>query len=382
MITPLVLTALLSATPAVAARPPLFAVGVETDARLVRGEAVAREQVLPDQIVFFDIVGNRPHRRGVIDAPVSFMGPPAAIAMSPDRRWAFAPADNGRDAKAPGTLVSADVLSVIDLAGKTPRIVQTLHLGADATAAALSPDGGMLVVTHADADRASILRVFNGHAEKVGELAFDKGARPLAAAFLPDGHSLAITLAGINRIPLYAWRGTTIDPHPYQEISAGIYPTSFAVCGNSGYAVVGNFGAASGDADTVSLIDLHASPARVIDTASVGTSPEGIDCSSDGRYAVAANQNMSVIDPADPRYSPHGEVVLLAIRDRRLVVTDRATIGAWTEGAMFVTHDLIVAESISDGRLHLFRRTGDRLLRLDPVTFENGGPANLGRAPD
>lgn len=382
MLKPLALAALFAATPVMAARPPLLAIGVEADARLVHGEAVARDPITPDQIVFFDVVDGLPHRRGSVEAPVSFMGPPAAIAISPDRRWAFAPADNGRDASAPGTLVPTDVLSVIDLAGRSPKVVQTLHLGADATAAALSPDGRLLVVTHADADRASVLRFAAGRAEKVGELVFGKGARPLAAVFLPDGHSLAITLAGSNRIALFAWRGTHIDPQPYHQLSAGVYPTSLAVCGRSGYAVVGNFGAATGDQDTVSLIDLRARPARVIDTASAGISPEGVDCSADGRHAVAANQNMSVVDPADPRYSPQGEVVLLAIRDRRLVVTDRATIGGWVEGAMFIAADLIAAQSLGDGRLHLFRRAGDRLVALDPIVFENGGPTSFGRAPD
>lgn len=382
MLTTLALTAVLAATPVTAARPPLFAIGVEADVRLVHGSAVARERVVPDRIVFFDVADGHPRRLGSIEAPVSFMGPPAAIAISPDRRWAFAPADNGRDARVPDRLVPTDVLSVIDLAAQVPKVVQTLHLGADATAAALSPDGGLLVVTHADADRASVLRFATGRAQKIAELAFAKGARPLAPVFLPDGRSVAITLAGSNRIALFAWRGTVIDPQPYHQISAGIYPTSLAVCGHSGYAVVGNFGAATGDEDTVSLIDLRARPARVIDTASVGISPEGIDCSADGRHAVTANQNMSVLDPADPRYSRHGEVVLLAIRDRRLVVTDRAAIGGWAEGVMFATVELVAAQSLSDGKLHLFRRDGDHLIRLDPIVFDNGGPASFGRAAD
>lgn len=380
MIRPLVLIALIFCATAHAAGAPVFAVGVEADARLVRGDAVLPERVSPDQVVFFDVVDGRPRRLGAVDAPVSFQGPPEAIVITPDRRWAFVPAANGRSASAPRTLVSLDVLSVIDLAGKEPHVVQTVHLGADATAAALSPDGGMLVVTHADGNSASILRVTRGHVEKIRQMSFAKGSRPLAATFLPDGHSLAVTFAQSNRIALFAWHGTTIEPRPYQEMSAGIYPASFAVCGRSGYAVVGSFGAASGDADTVSLIDLRAKPARVIDTASVGPQPEGLDCSDDGRFVVTANQNMSIIDPADPRYTSHSDVVLLAIRDRHLVVTDRAAIGAWAQGAMFVTADLVVAESIEDGRLHVFRRESDRLVKLDPVAFDHGGPAILGRA--
>jgi DNA-binding beta-propeller fold protein YncE len=376
------LSALLLGAPVSGSRTSLVAIGVEADARLVNGDAVVPERVSPDQVVFFDFSSGKPRRLGAVDVPVSFQGPPESIVITPDHRWAFVPAANGRSASAPPTLVPIDVLSIIDLAGATPRLAQTLHLGMAATSAALSPDGGTLVVTHADDDRATILRVSDGHAEVVGRMTFDKGSRPLAAVFLPDGRSLAITFAGSNRIGLFAWHGTTITPRPYLEISAGVYPASFAVCGNSGYAVVGNYGKVSGDADTVSLIDLRATPARVIDTVSVGPSPEGVDCSADGRHVVTANQNMSTVAPDDPRYSPRSEMVLLAIRDRKLVVTDRAAIGAWAQGAAFVGDDIVAGESIEDGRLHLFRLTGDKFVRLDPVRFEHGGPAVFGRAPD
>ena len=102
---------------------------------------------------------------------------------------------------------------------------------------------------------------------------------------------------------------------------------------------------------------------------------------SDGRHVVTANQNMSTVAADDPRFSPQGEMVLLTVRHGALVVTDRAPIGAWAQGAAFVGQDLVAGESIQDHRLHLFRIAGDRFVRLAPVTFENGGPAILGRAP-
>ncbi|MFA6114716.1 MAG: hypothetical protein WC729_12005 [Sphingomonas sp.] len=371
---------LLAASPG-AAQETILAVGLEADARLVGSDAVPPERIMPDQVVFFDLVSGSLRRSGTIDVPVSFQGPPASIAITPDRRLAFVPAANGRVADAPRTLVPIDTLSIIDLSGDAPRLVQTLRLGLAGTSATLSPDGAMMIVTHADDDSATILRVAGKRAEIASRLRFDKGSRPLAVAFLPDGRSLAITFAGSNRVALFRWHGTEIEPRPFREISTGLYPASIAVCGNTGYAVVGNYGTVSGDRDTISLIDLRAEPARAIDTVSVGPSPEGVDCSADGGFVVTANQNMSTIDRADPRYSPDSEVVLLAIRDRRLVVVDRAKIGAWAQGAMFVSSDLIVAESIEDRRLHLFKRMNDRLVRLSPITFENGGPATLGRSP-
>lgn len=51
-----------------------------------------------------------------------------------------------------------------------PRLAQTVHLGMAATSAAPSPDGGTLVVTHADDDRATILHILDGRAEVAGRM--------------------------------------------------------------------------------------------------------------------------------------------------------------------------------------------------------------------
>ena len=52
--------------------------------------------------------------------------------------------------------------------------------------------------------------------------------------------------------------------------------------------MVGNIGRGTGDADTVSLLDLQKEPWRIVDTVSVGQTPEGIQTSPDGRFAAVA----------------------------------------------------------------------------------------------
>lgn len=361
-------------------RAQIVAIGVDADVRLVGEDAAPPERVLPDEILFFDFSTGTPKRLGAVEAPVSFQGPPVGIALTSDRRFAFVPSANGRNPSAPQAYEVTDDLSVIDLAGATPKVVQRLHLGAEATAAFLSPDGAMLVVTHGGDDSATILRVADGRLEPAGFVRFDKGAHPLDAVFLPDGKSLAVTLAGSNVIGFFKVDGMRIDPKPYRRIVAGVFPVPIALCGNTGYALVGNYGTVSGDADTVSLIDLRGSVARTIDTITVGPSPEGLDCDADGRFAAASMQNGSKFDRADPRYKANSELALLAIRDGKLSVVDRAPIGPWSEGLLFLDHDIIAAESILDHRLHLFRRVSDKLVRLTDIEFPNGGPVSIARS--
>lgn len=375
----LLLFPLLDASPAQA---QLVAIGVDADVRLVGEDAAPPERVLPDQVIFYDFSGAAPRLLGTVEVPVSFQGPPIGIAITPDRRSAFVTSANGRNPVAPQEYIVTDTLSVIDLAGPAPRVVQTLHLGGEGTAAVLSPDGATLIVTHAGDDSATVLRVANGRAEPIAGLRFERGSHPLHAAFLPDGKTLAVTFGGGNFVGLFAVNGSRIAATPYRKITAGVFPVSIAVCGNTGLALVANYGTVSGDADTVSLIDLGGAVSRTIDTITVGPSPEGLDCTADGRYAVVSMQNGSTFDRADPRYKPNSELALLAIRNRHLVLLDRAPIGAWSEGLMFLDNDVIAAESVIDHRLHLFRRVGDKLTRLTPIEFPKGSPAAIGRAPD
>lgn len=366
------------------AHAQLVGVGLDAEARMVDGEVVPPPRAAPDRIVFLDFRNGRLAGRREVEAPISFQGPPSAIAFAPDRRVAFATAATARASGQADRIVPADTLSVIDLTQAVPLIAQTLALGAAPASLALSPDGRMLVVPHADDDSATILSVANGRASIVERIRFAKGARPLAAAFLPRGDAVLLTFAGQNAIRLFAVEGGRMKPEPRAELSAGVYPAALAICGRSGFAMVANYGVVSGDADTVSLIDLAGDRPRVIDTATVGPAPEGVACSSDGRWAAAAIQNMSTVPASDPRHASGSKLVLLSIEGRRLVRRAEADLGAWSQGVAFLDGGpTLVAGSIADKTLHVFRSAGGGLEPLGaPIRFETGGPASLGVAPE
>ncbi|UIJ44088.1 hypothetical protein LZK98_13495 [Sphingomonas cannabina] len=366
------------------AQAQLVAVGLDADARMVDGEVVPPPAPPPDRVVFLEFRDGRALNRREVEVPISFQGPPSAIAFTQDRRTAFVTAATGRTPAEPDKIGPADLLIVVDLAGNQPRVVQTLHLGASPASLALSPNGSMLVVPHADDDSATILRVTGGRAAIVERVRFAKGARPLSAAFVPAGDRVLMTFAGQNVTRLFAVEAGRLKPEPLTELSAGVYPAALAVCGTSGLAVVANYGVVSGDADTVSLIDLTGDRPRVIDTATVGPAPEGVACSPDGRRVAAAIQNMSTVPSSNPRYAPVSKVFLLSIENRRLIRRAEADIGAWSQGVAFVENGTtLVAESIGDQSLHVFRIVNHQLEAAGPpIRFESGGPASLGVSPE
>ena len=103
---------------------------------------------------------------------------------------------------------------------------------------------------------------------------------------------------------------------------SGLWPYNVDVTPDGKLALTadnGNSGAADGQVDTVSVIDLEAAPPRVIDKVVVGDGPEGLAISPTGKLAVAVllrgsnaaksaffyNQNGSVVGAADRRQDGH-----------------------------------------------------------------------------
>ena len=74
------------------------------------------------------------------------------------------------------------------------------------------------------------------------------------------------------------------------DMTVGLWPYNVDVTPDGKLALTadnGNSGAADGQVDTVSVIDLEATPPRVIDKVVVGDGPEGLAISPTGKLAVA-----------------------------------------------------------------------------------------------
>ncbi|WBY09238.1 hypothetical protein PIB19_07890 [Sphingomonas sp. 7/4-4] len=78
----LALAALLLCEP-LSARAQLVGVGLDGEARMVDGEVTPPPALVPDRLVFLEFRDGKVTGRREVEAPVSFQGPPSAIAFSP-----------------------------------------------------------------------------------------------------------------------------------------------------------------------------------------------------------------------------------------------------------------------------------------------------------
>ncbi|MCX7512150.1 YncE family protein [Frateuria hangzhouensis] len=357
-------------------------IGVALDSKvvLVDGKPQVPAGKPADAAAFFRFTDSRIENLGKVAVPTSYLGPPSSVAVSADGALALVTASFRRDPADPGKLVPDDRLSVIDLTASPLRVVQTLHLGLSPSSVRISPDGRIALVMSNPDDRLIVLSIEGHHASIVQRLTPLKGGGPHAAAFAVDGKRVLITLPDAQKVGMYAIDHGRLRLPAIRELTAGVTPFAVAFCGTSGYAVVNNFGSASGDTDTVSLIDVSGALPRVIDTASVGPAPEDVACSPDGRYVAASVQNLSNRPATAPFHATQSKLVVLEIAGKRLRRVAETSTGAWAEGAGFLDDSrTLFIQSIVDRSMAFYRIEGGQLVRAMPTqVFEHAAPVAYG----
>jgi len=359
-------------------------VGVALDPKpiLVNGDAQVAPSPPADSAVFLEFSGTNVKWLGQVFVPTSFQGPPSAVAVSADRSLGLVSASSRIDPNDPKAFAPDTRLSVIDLASVPIRVVQTIELAASPSSVAINRTGTMALAMHSADDSVSVLSIANGRVMGFEKLPMRKGSGPSAAAFNPDGKSVLISFPNGGTVGLFTVSAGKLKTPALREMSAGVWPTALSYCGSTGLAVVSNYGKVTGDADTISLLDVATAPPRVVDTVTVGPSPEGVACSSDGKYAAASVQNMSTLPEDSPFYSPTSLLVLLKVEGKRLRHIAQAPFGAWAQGVGFLDDSrTLFAQSIVDRSMHLFRIENDSLkVAAPPIVFKDGAPVAFGIA--
>lgn len=362
-------------------------VGIAVDAKviLVDGAGAIPTKPAHDSAVFFKLAGGELRKLGEVKLPASYLGPPESLAVSARGDLALVVSSSRVDPTDAKRYAKDDALSVVDLSGKTPRLTQSLALGVQPSSVKFHPNGSMALVASNPDNAFVLLSIRDGKVSIVDKQTLAAGMGPLTASFAPDGKHVLVAQADAQRVSMYAVENDRIQQPAIRDMVAGVTPFTVAYCGDSGLAVVGNFGipdAGNGDIDTVSLIDTSGAKPRVIDTVAVGSAPEDVACSPDGRYAATTVQNMSNRPKTHPFYSPNSLVVLLKIEGRRLRRVAQAPIGAWAEGLVFGDDSkTVLAQSIDDRALHVLSIEGDTLKPArPPIVFGNGAPAGIGIA--
>ena len=329
----------------------------------------------PDTVAVIDLRGPVPRLLAEIEAPAIVVGPPFAVAVSADETIALV--TSGKRA-INDALMSDNVLNVIDLKATPPRVIQTVYVGAGAAGVSINRQGTLALVANRDEGTVSVLRVNGKTVEHLTKVPLgNEKAGPSHVAITPDGATAFVSRDGDSRISVLSIKGEEVT-YTRRDLYAGTRPYPIDICGAGDIGVVGNIGNGTGDEDTISVFDVKADPPRIIDTITVGQTPEGAVCSPDGRYVAVTVMSGSNKPNTSPFYRAKGRVIVFRIEGKRLVKHGEADVGNWSQGALFSPDGrTLLVQNMVQKDIQVFavdergvRDTGQRIqLRAGPASI-------------
>ena len=368
--------------------------------RMVDGKVEVQKTPQPDTVSIIDLRATPPRILAQVDAPGSVVGPPLSVAVSPKEDFALVTSARRIDPADPTRQIPDDRVSVIDLTplqpgllrrlgsavgvskgpAPMPKVVATLQAGMGASGVSINKAGTLALVANRDEGTVSIFAINGSTVTPAGKVTVggDKSG-PSHVVFSLDGKHAFVTRDGDHRIVVLSVDGIKVEVTK-REMAAGLRPYAIDVAAKSAIAVVSNLGAGLGDADTISVIDLKADPMRVVNTVTVGQSPQGMKISPDGKFVAVVLGNGTDRPVNSPLYNANGLLQVWARNGTQLTKASEIAIGKWCEGVAWARNSrTLLVQCTADQEISVIRFTGltGRSLQKTSSIKTKGGPAAI-----
>jgi len=331
----------------------------------------------PDSVAVIDVGATPPKVVAEIPVPTSVVGPPSSVAIARDESFALVTGASKIDPTDPKKVVPDDKLTVIDLKASPPKVTAQLQAGKGAAGVSINRAGTLALVANRSEGTVSVFSIAGNVLTPVGKVNLgDDKSGPSHVAITPDGKAALVTRDGDNKISVLSIDGTKVE-YTKRDLSAGVRPYGLDIHPNGKIAVVANIGTGSGDADTASLIDIEAKPARVVHTVTVGQTPEGIALSPDGAFVAVSVMNGSNKPKNSPFFNDYGLVKVFSVKDGQLLPLTEAKVGHWCQGlAWSKGNRTLLVQCMVEKEIMAFSFDGKELKPAGSIKL-NAGPAGI-----
>lgn len=309
----------------------------------------------------------------------SIVGPPTNLAITPDEGLALVA--NSMDVQTDGAgwkMVPDDKLYVIDLTATPPKLIDTVTVGKQPSGMSINRAGNLALIANRADNSVSVLRIAGKKVTLVDTVAM--GEQVAHVAFTPDGKRALVVKFPNHKVALLEVAGEKVT-YAKQDIPAGLWPYNLDVTPDGKLAIAadnGNAGAADGHVDTVTVIDLEANPARVIDKVVVGDAPEGFAISPTGKLAVAILLKGTNAARTAWFYNRNATVVALKIDGKKVTRTNEVEVRGLPEGVVFSNDGrYIYVGNYMDSDISILRVDGDRIVNTGRSLALPGHPASM-----
>ena len=307
----------------------------------IRWDDNGKQVLLPpgkDTVSIIDI-SNREAPRIVVNLQLmnTIIGPPVNLAITPDERLALVA--NSMDWVQEGGAwkgVPDNKIYVIDLKANPPKHIATVQGGKQPSGLSINSRGDLALVANRADNSITVLSIMHDQVSVIDTVPM--GEQVSHVVFTPDGkRALAAKFPG-HKIAVLNVEGQKVTYTKY-DMPVGLWPYNVDITPNGKLAITadnGNAGGSDGHIDTVSVIDLEASPPRVIDRVVVGDAPEGLAISPTGEIAVALLLRGSAAVPKTAWYANKvSQAVILKIDGKKVTNLGPVDVGTFAEGLAF-----------------------------------------------
>jgi len=343
---------------------------------LVNGVVKVVANAPPDTATIIDLKSSPPRVIAEIPVPGSVVGPPFSVALTPDESLALITSSSKVDPADPTKQAPDNRLSVVDLRANPPKVIATLETGKGPSGLSINRQGTLALVANRAEGTVSVFTIQGQTVTPAAKVTVgDEKSGVSHAAITPDGKMALVTRDGDDRISVLAINGNNVE-YTKRDLNAGLRPYGIDIASNGAFAAVANIGRGQGDNDTASLIDLRAQPPRVVETVTVGQTPEGIKISPDGSMVAVIVMNGSNKAKDSPFYNDNGKLVLLRVNGTSMTKAAEAPIGHWSQGAAFSPDGrTILVGNMVEKDIQVFQWNGSALRDTGQRIKVNGGPA-------
>ncbi len=348
---------------------------------LINGVNTVPDNPPADNVTILDLSTTPPKVIATIEVPTSLVGPPQSVAIAPDESYALVTAATKIDPADKKKTAPHNLVSVIDLKSSPPKVIGQVEAGLGATDVAINPAGTLALVTNRNEGTVSVFTIANKTLTSTDKVKLGEASSgPSSVAFTPDGKRALVTRDGDSKVSVLSVDGSTVK-HSGRDIYAGLKPYPLGISPKGDWAAIANVGMGNGDADTMSLIDLKANPPRVVDTITVGQTPESLTVAPDGKHVVVTVMNGSNKVPGSPFLNDHGLAPVYAVENGKFRKVTDAKVGHWCQGAAWnaATSTLLV-QCMVEQEIMVFRFDGAKLEPAGAIKVA-GGPAGIATTP-
>lgn len=345
---------------------------------LVDGVNTPMTTPLPDTVTILSLDGARPRVIAELRVPNSIIGPPQSVAITPDGSLALVTSSTKIDPADGTKTLPDDLVTVIDLKAATPAVIATLHAGAGAAGVSINRAGTLALVANRNDGSVSVFTINGRTVAPAGKV--DLGAPasfPSHAVFARDGRMAFVTRNMDSLVSLLAIDGNKVT-YTKTDIGTGLRPYGMDVTPAGDAAVVANIGAGQmGGVDTLSVVDLTATPPQVVSHLTIGHIPEGVAISPDGQFVAVTVINGTNSPKASPVFHDFGLLKIVRLANKTLTPVTELRVGRWCQGVVWSRDGkTLLAQCAVEKELQIFRFDG-RTLTADGAIKVSGTPAGM-----